>query len=450
MASNNELKNSPLHFLGIGGIGMSALARIALDGGLKVSGIDRSDTDIVKELRDKGATIHIGDGVHVDPSMTVVYSSAVSKDHPALQAAKAMNCRLFHRSQFLKHLMEGKRSLLVSGTHGKTSTTALLTWVLMSAGLEPSYAVGGILKNTGINGSHGNGSYFVAEADESDGSFTEYTEGYGGIITNIEEDHMNYWKNKETLVKGFTTFASQMKNLYWCIDDPVLSSLKLQGQSYGVSEKADWQLYDVCQENTGLIFSVSHSGHHFKSIKLPMIGSHQALNATSVWGMCIDLGLTEKSLREAFSSFTGVSRRLERKGEVKGILVYDDYAHHPTEVSVTLAALKKRYTGKRLIGIFQPHRYTRTQDCLKEFATSFEATDVIYITEIYSAGEDPISGITGKTLSDVVPGSIFMSSDEDILEGVVKVAKEGDIIITIGAGSITKLGPKILHALTLK
>ena len=428
---------------------MSALARIALNIGLKVSGIDRSDTSIVKELRDKGATIHIGDGVHLDPSMTVIYSSALSETHPALQAAKAMNCRLFHRSQFLKHLMEGKRSLLISGTHGKTSTTALLTWVLMSAGLEPSYAVGGILKNTGINGSHGNGSYFVAEADESDGSFTEYTEGYGGIITNIEEDHMSYWKNEESLLKGFATFASQIKNLYWCVDDPLLSSLKLQGQSYGTSEKADWQLYDVCQDSTGLIFSVSHSGRHFKSIRLPMIGSHQALNATSVWAMCIDLGLTEKSIREAFSSFNGVSRRLELKGEVKGILVYDDYAHHPTEVSVTLTALKL-YTGRRLIGIFQPHRYTRTQDCLKLFATSFKVADVIYITEIYSAGEDPIIGITGKTLSDVVPGSIFLKKDEDILEEVMKVAKEGDVITTIGAGSITNLGPKILHTLALK
>lgn len=447
-ASDKSSSVSSLHFLGIGGIGMSALAHIALDKGLEVSGIDRSDTEIVKELRRKGATIHIGDGVHLDSRMTVICSSAVSQTHPALQAAKAMNCQLLHRSQFLKHLMESKRSLLIAGTHGKTSTTALLTCVLMSAGSDPSYAVGGILRNTGKNGCHGKGDYFVAEADESDGSFTEYVGGYGGIITNVEQDHMNYWKTEESLLKGFATFASQIENLFWCADDPLASSLELHGQSYGTSEKADWQLYDVHQDGTSLEFSVSHSGRHFKNIRLPMIGSHQALNATAVWGMCIQLGIPEESIRDAFLKFTGICRRLEWKGEARGILVYDDYAHHPTEVLVTLNALKKVYIDKRLIAIFQPHRYTRTRDCLQLFATSFEGADVVYITEIYSAGEDPISGITGKVLSDVVPGSSFMNNDEELLEEVVGMAREGDVIVTVGAGSITNFGPKILHSMT--
>lgn len=341
--------------------------------------------------------------------------------------------------------MEGKESFLVAGTHGKTSTTALLSWALSHAGLQPSYAVGGILRNTGKNGCHGTGPYFVAEADESDGSFLNY-KGHYGIITNIEQEHMNYWETEEALLQGFRSFASRVEKLFWCTDDPGLLSLKMAGQSYGTSNGADWKLFDVHHDNLEVIFSIAHDGQLFEKVRLPIMGAHQALNATAVWAVAYKLGISQDVIRKAFLSFCGVHRRLEKKGEVRGINVYDDYAHHPTEVAAILVALKLAMKHSQVKAIFQAHKYTHTRDCLHLFATAFQSADDVYITEIYSAGEQPIEGTTGQTLSAAIPGSRFMTEDE-ILKDLKLTSKAGDIIVTIGAGSITFLGSKILEVL---
>ena len=276
-----ENENFAVHFLGIGGIGMSALAHIALEKGRKVCGIDRNNSQITRQLEDKGAKIFIGDDARFDGKVQVVYSSSIQESHPALQKAKQLNYPLYHRSVFLSMLMEGQQSILVTGTHGKTSTTAMLTWVLMHAGFDPSYAVGGIMINTGKNGGHGTGKYFVAEADESDGSFLNYN-GHYGIITNVEQEHMSYWRTEERLHEGFKSFASCIENLFWCVDDSSLSSLKLKGHSYGTSEKANWHLYNVYHDKMNVVFSISHCGVDYENIRLPMMGRHQALNATAV------------------------------------------------------------------------------------------------------------------------------------------------------------------------
>ena len=440
-----EDESCVIHFLGIGGIGMSALAHIALEKGRKVCGIDRNKSQITRQLEQKGAEILIGDDVQFDGKVQVVYSSSIQESHPALKKAKQLNYPLYHRSMFLSMLMKGQQPILVTGTHGKTSTTALLTWVLMYAGFDPSYAIGGILINTGKNGGHGTGKYFVAEADESDGSFLNYT-GHCGIITNVEQEHMNYWRTEERLHEGFKTFASCIENLFWCVDDTPLNSLNLNGYSYGTSEKANWHLYDVYHDKTNVVFSILHSGLNYENIRLSMMGRHQALNATAVWGLACKLGVPEQKIRQAFLKFGGVHRRLEKKGEVRGIVVYDDYAHHPTEIAAVLTALKEAIPGCYIRAIFQAHKYTRTCDCLHLFPSAFQSADGVIITEIYSAGEQPIEEISGRTLSSVIPGSSFMSDDE-ILEDLRITAKAGDVIVTIGAGTITFLGPKILSIL---
>ncbi|WP_420422312.1 UDP-N-acetylmuramate--L-alanine ligase [Simkania sp.] len=426
--------NEKTHFLGIGGIGMSALAHILLEKGEKVLGSDQSQSAVVQALEDKGAVI----SNEMDSESQVVFSSAIKEGHPLLEQAKKLGCPLYHRSQFLGKLMEGQAPLLVSGTHGKTSTSGLLAWVFLTAGLSPSYAVGGILNNTGQNGGYGNSKWFVAEADESDGSFLNYG-GEAAILTNLEIEHLDFWKNEEKLIEGFRQFASHVQTLVWCKDDPLLASLDLQGITYGTSKYADWQLQSVHQEGMQLRFSILYGEDCFKDIVLPLVGTHQALNACAVWAIAMTYGVSEASLREAFRTFKGVKRRLEKKGEAKGVVVYDDYAHHPTEVKALLTSLKQAIGTRRLVAIFQPHRYTRTRDCMQEFATAFDAADEVYITGIYSAGEIPIEGISGERLAEQISGSIYWNK--------FPTFQEGDVVVTIGAGDITHLGPQILENL---
>lgn len=422
------------HFLGIGGIGMSALAHILLEKGESVSGDDQKKSRLIDHLTSKGALI----GEHWPQNAQVVYTTAIEEDHPRLRQAKEMKIPIYHRSQLLKTLMHRKQKLLITGTHGKTSTAALLTWVLISAGFSPTYAIGGILSNTSQNGGYGRGEIFVAEADESDGSFLNY-QGDCSLLTNLGKEHLDFWKEEEKLIAGFHAFADQSKHLFWCIDDPPLAKLNLKGQTYGKSKKADWQLFDVKQNQMKLFFSIAHKKHLIKEIELPLIGEHQALNACGVWALASHLGLSEGKIRAAFKTFQGVQRRLEKKGEIGGVSVYDDYAHHPTEIRAMLTALKKAISNRRLIAIFQPHRFTRTRDCFEEFKEAFDSADQVYITKIYSAGEKPIQGISAKTLSQQIPKSHLFQKLPEL--------KSGDIVVTIGAGDITNLGPLILETL---
>lgn len=424
------------HFLGMGGIGMSALAHILLEKGEPVSGMDQGQSPILNKLLKKGAIL----GEDFDADTCVVYSSAIPPNHPAYQKAQAQGCSLVHRSEFLGKLMEEKTSLLVTGTHGKTSTAALLTWVLMHADLAPSYAVGGILQNTEQNGGYGAGPYFVAEADESDGSFLNYT-GVAGIVTNLEKEHLDYWKTEDALCTGFSTFCKGLDPLFWCGDDPLLASLGLQGESYGMSARADWRLIDVHQDGMTLSFTIQHEGRSFENVRLPLVGTHQALNAVSVWALAQHLGISEEKIRTAFETFKGVQRRLEKKGEAQGIVFYDDYAHHPTEIKALLKVLKRAVGTRRLVAIFQPHRYTRTRDLMRDFSPAFDAADCVYILDVYPAGEEPIAGISGEVLARTIPNSHFMQKD------ALPPLLEGDVVVTLGAGDVTHLGPKLMEAL---
>ncbi|MCB1106593.1 MAG: UDP-N-acetylmuramate--L-alanine ligase, partial [Chlamydiia bacterium] len=360
---------SPFHFLGIGGIGMSALASILIEKGEEVSG---SDLRGASDLEKRGVKIH--DSLPLEG--TIVYSSAIQRDHPLFLEAEKSSLPLLHRSELIDVLLKDKKGLLVTGTHGKTSTSALLAWTLVFSGKDPTYAVGGILKNLEKNGGYSENELFVLEADESDGSFLNYS-GEGGIVTNIEKEHLDYWKTEERLIEGFNAFISKIKNpelFFWCSDDPLLSKLSPKGYSYG--REGELKLLSVNQEGNITSFSASFEGVRYEEVEVPLMGDMLALNALAVFGLALKLGIKESVIRKAFKTYKGVKRRQEKIGEFEGTSIYDDYAHHPTEIKVLLESLKKGIGNRRLIALFQPHRYTRTRDHFDAFKEAFQLADL--------------------------------------------------------------------------
>lgn len=443
------------HLIGIGGIGMSALAYLLISQGKTVTGSDLSENSMTSQLRQLGASIFIGHAEeHVLSSSIIVYSTDIKEDNPELKQAKKIGCSLIHRSELLAQLTEKKRGLAVAGTHGKTTTSALLATVLTEVGEDPSFAIGGYLPAFNKNAKEGKGPYFVFEADESDGSFLNY-HPFGAIITNIDSDHLgSYGGSKEHLVKAFKTFKEQvqsLEHLFWCGEDPHLSTLSPSQNSYGFSPSHSWYISSVQQKNFHLFFDITHRKHTFRSIELPLIGSHNVLNAAAVFALALTLGISENLLRKGLLNFKGVLRRCEWKGEAQGIHVFDDYAHHPTEINTTLSGLRKAIGERRLIVIFQPHRYSRTKDCLHEFKNVFEAASHVYLTEIYAAGEQPIQGISSLSILEqikkhsTVPCSFLPRSQ--IIEQIPSLLKNEDVVVTLGAGDITKIGPEILAAM---
>jgi UDP-N-acetylmuramate--alanine ligase len=430
------------HFLGVGGIGMSALAHLLIERGDSVSGSDLKDLSHLSGIGIKVTKLLPKEG-------TVVYSSAIARDNPLFIEAKNRDLPVIHRSELVKILLEGKKGLLVAGTHGKTSTSALLAWTLISAEKHLTYAVGGILQNLQKNGGYGDGEYFALEADESDGSFLNY-EGEGAIITNIEKEHLEYWKTEEKLLEGFQTFISKVKNpnlLFWCSDDPLLTQLSLPGISYG--KKGHLKLISCRQNGGSTFFSAEFEGKTYLDVEFPIMGETLALNALAVFGMALKLGLTEKEIRIAFKTFKGVKRRQEKIGEVGRVAIYDDYAHHPTEIQVLLASMKKGMGKRRLIALFQPHRYTRTRDLFTEFTGAFAQADLTIITNLYPAGEKRIPGVSGRNLAREIRGghTLFLEKDK-LLTYLPKLLIPGDVLITIGAGDITAIGPQVIKAIS--
>lgn len=441
-----------IHFVGIGGIGMSALARILLMRRERVSGSDLQLSPLVEQLSEEGAEVFIGHEVeNIANAQMVVFSTDIAANNPELTAATQLGIPLIHRSELLAQLLRGYAPLLVTGTHGKTTTSALLAHVLRQAALDPSFAIGGMVSTLQTNGYHGRGIYFVAEADESDGSFLTYP-SFGAIITNLENDHMNYWKEEEALNRAFGQFASQvgsLEHLFWCKDDLRLSSLGLAGHSYGFSAAAQLTINHFHQIGWQVVFDITFQERHFKEIELPLIGAHNVLNAAAVFGLGLKLDVQESILRRAFISFPGVGRRLEKKGEAKGIEIYDDYAHHPTEIFATLRALKLATRCNRLIVAFQPHRYSRVRDCLEEFGRAFSHADAVIVTDIYSARETPIPGINAEKICEKIVKTIPTEyvKREQLPSFLSAYLQRGDLLVTMGAGDITQVGPLVLDKL---
>lgn len=442
-------KGEHYHFIGIGGIGMSGLARILASGDARVSGSDIAQNTITQELQDLGAEIFEGQSVdNISGEMTVIYSSGIKPDNPELCAAKARKRPLLHRSEMLRELMRGHQPLAVAGTHGKTTTSSLLAWVLTHAGLNPSFAIGGIVPQLGSNAQRGDGDYFVVEADESDGTFVNY-HPHGAIVTNIGLDHLDHYGSEGALLESFQQFMEQVEDpnlLFFCADDPRLAAMNPVGMSYGTHEFCELILSNVQQSGWSTRFDAEWKGMDYRDIEVSLVGHHNALNALAVFGLALELGVDETKIREALRTFQGVGRRCQVKGNTRGILILDDYAHHPTEIRTTLAGIRRAEPEKRLIALFQPHRYTRTRDCLGSYAGIFEAADEVIVTDIYAAGENSLAGITPERILDEIGTGEYIPRPA-LTDYLIDKVRPHDVIVTLGAGDITHCGGELAHRL---
>jgi len=440
------------HFIGMGGIGMSALARILLQRGQKVRGSDIKKSSLLDQLRDEGAQIQVGHAeTAIHPGDTVIFNTDIDQDNVELKKARELNLTILHRSDLLNRMMENKKPILVTGTHGKTTTTALLTATLLEAKLDPTFVIGGILRSLNTNGRAGTGLYFVAEADESDGSFLK-TPSFGAIVTNLDKEHLSYWQTAENLKEGFRKFFEQSQNpehLFWCKDDPALRSLNPKGVSYGFSADADCCIHSFMQTDQGIQFDLEINQKHYRNIELSLYGRHNALNGAAVFALAISLKINEEAIRRAFIAFAGTARRLEYVGSMQKIDVYDDYGHHPTEIINTLKALRGRIRERRMVVLFQPHRYTRVRDLFDEFLGCFHEADEIVMTDIYSAGEPPIEGISAAALytklREKLGAKVRFFPRAHLETGMAPIIRPGDVVLTIGAGDINAVGKVLLE-----
>ncbi|MDR3623710.1 MAG: UDP-N-acetylmuramate--L-alanine ligase [Chlamydiales bacterium] len=438
------------HFIGIGGIGMSALARILLSQKIKVTGSDVAQSSIIEALTLEGAHVHIGHAKgHVQKGATVVYNSMINKDHPEFAEALLLNCKILHRSDLLKMIGRSYKTLSVTGTHGKTTTSSLLTSVLKKALLDPAYAIGGILLEEEMNGGYGKGEYFVVEADESDASFLKYPT-FGAIVTNIDDDHMDHYGSKMNLRNAFLQFMENVQEedfLFWCRDDATLLTFAEKGISYGFKSNAELLGLNYRQEGWTCFFDVQFRGKKYVDVELSLVGRHQASNALAVFGMALCLGVSEAVIRDAFKNFGGVGRRCEKKCDKNNVTILDDYAHHPTEIGTTLNGVRKAIGSNRLIAVFQPHRYSRTEHCLDQFGDAFNEADEVIVTDLYGAFETPIPGINAEAVvkkiqeKSSVPCRFIPKKDLKLT--LLATIRPHDVVITLNAGDINKISAEL-------
>ena len=456
----SELAKLKIHFIGIGGAGMSGIARIMLAKGFSISGSDKNDSSLLTSLKALGAVIFIGhDAQNLGQAELVIVSSAIAEGNPELVAAKAKNIPVVQRANALAWLMSESTSIAVAGTHGKTTTTAMLTVALQSAGLDPSFAIGGTINTAGTNAHSGSGSIFIAEADESDGSFLAY-QPTGAIITNIELDHVDHFANEAAVFEVFEQFVSSIKQdgfLVACGDDPgVKTLLKRINRSdlriflYGKDENNDFRMSKIALAPTTSTASISNTGKKLGELQLSLPGEHNLLNSLAAFAAATAVGAAEDKLIIGLKSFTGTRRRFELKGEVGGVKVIDDYGHHPTELTVTLIAAKNLAQSGRVLVVFQPHRYSRTAAFAPAFATALQIADFTFLLEVYAASEKPISGVSSLLIAKNMTAAQvkFEPSMLTVVSEVAAMAKSGDVIITLGAGDVSSLGEPILQALS--
>jgi len=450
-----------VHFVGIGGSGMSGIARIMASRGAQVSGSDLNDSSTLNGLRSLGAKIYIGHSLdNLGSPDLVIKSSAIPANNPELEEAHRKGITGLERAAALAELMIGTRSVAVAGTHGKTTTTSMLTVALQHVGLDPSFAIGATVSNSGTNAHQGSGNTFIVEADESDGSFTAY-KPLGAIITNIELDHVDNFATLAQIDQIFDDFAATIRAegfLVICSDDP--GALRLMARvkeknlpisitTYGIDSQADLRLDRIHLQPKSAEARVSYKGRVLAVMELAITGRHNLLNAAAALLAGLELGANANDLIKGLSLFSGARRRFEIKGISKGITVIDDYGHHPTEVKATLESAEIYAQGGRVITVFQPHRYSRTQVFASEFAKALSASDYTYLLEIYPASEQEIAGVSSLLISKEMDSAIhsYQPSMPEVIESVAKMAKSGDVILTLGAGDVSSLGKLILEAI---
>ncbi|HVE62665.1 MAG TPA: UDP-N-acetylmuramate--L-alanine ligase [Mycobacteriales bacterium] len=447
-----------VHLVGVGGAGMSGIARILLARGVTVSGSDAKHSRVLDALTALGGRMHVGhDAGQVADAEVVVVSTAIRSDNPEVIEAHRRGLSVLPRAAALSSLMVGRRAIAVAGTHGKTTTTSMLTVALQHCGADPSFAIGGDLNEAGSNAHHGTGDVFVAEADESDGSFLLYSP-YAAIVTNVEADHLDHHGDEAAVYRAFADFTALVDPagfLVVCGDDKgamdAAAACDARVRTYGVGESADLRVTDVVLRGLGSTSEVFYLGQRLGTLRLSVPGHHNVLNAAAALAVGLELGMPAGELQEGLASFTGARRRFDLRGEVGGVRVFDDYSHHPTEVSVALRTARTVAAGGRVLVAFQPHLYSRTQVFAERFGEARRLADVVIVMEVYGAREDPIPGVTGRTIADAVPlppgDVVFEPSWLAVAGHVLARARPGDVVLTMGAGDVTQLGPEILAGL---
>lgn len=453
-----------VHFAAIGGAGMSGIARIMLARGVTVSGSDSADSALLGELAAAGARVSVGHAAHqLGDADTLVVSTAIRPDNPELAEAQRRGLRVLHRAAALASLMLDHQSIAVAGTHGKTTTTSMITTALLHSGADPSYVIGGILADTGVGAALGHGRVFVAEADESDGSFLMFSP-HAAVVTSVEADHLDNYGTLEAVQAAFAAFAGRITHgglLLACADDPGARALagkvrpSVTALTYGTAADASYRVSGIQARGMRTALTITGgpgtvlAGADPVQLEIAVPGRHNALNAAAAFAMTAQLGMPVADAVDGLAAYRGARRRMELKGEADGVQVIDSYAHHPTELAADLAAARDVAAGGRVIAIFQPHLFSRTRLFTADFGAALAAADEVLVLDVYAAREDPEPGVTGKLISDAVPGggAVFLPDRSSVPAAAVSLAKPGDLVLTMGAGDVTQLGPLIVAAL---
>jgi len=454
------LKKYHIHFVGIGGIGMSGIAELLLNLGYRVSGSDLKSSDITARIRSLGGVIHEGHSAErVRGADVVVISSAVRADNPEVVAAQQASIPVIPRAEMLAELMRLKYSVAVAGAHGKTTTTSIVAAVLARGGLDPTVVIGGKLIGIGTNAVLGRGDFIVAEADESDGSFLRYSPAIA-VVTNIDREHLDFYPDLKAVQQAFLEFIDRIPFYglaVLCLDNEPIQALipqiKKRYTTYGMTSQADFQIRRVAFEGLRSRFNVFRKRKKLGQFILNLPGIHNVYNATASIAVGVELDIPLAQIQDALESLGGVQRRLEVKGEAKGVTVVDDYGHHPTEIKMTLQAAKECWPERRLVVVFQPHRYTRTQALFDDFTRAFYQSDVLAILPIYAASEEPIEGVSAQALSEGIKAHghkqvIYFDGLSEAAARLVGILTPGDLLLTLGAGDVWKVGMELLKELS--
>ncbi|HET9495854.1 MAG TPA: UDP-N-acetylmuramate--L-alanine ligase, partial [Chloroflexia bacterium] len=458
-----DLLSHRWHFIGIGGAGMSALADALLDLGASVSGSDAVESEATHELTRRGARVHIGHNpANLGDADRVVVTVAVPPDNPELSAARERGIPVTKRAELVGLLMDTRQGVAVAGTHGKTTTSGMIAWVLARAGLDPAYLVGSSIRGLGVGGHWGAGRHLVAEADEYDRSFLQMRPEVA-VITNIETDHLEYYGTPDAIAAAFEQFARKVRPgglLVLCSDDPGSRALgqrveregaPFRVQYYAEAEEALWRPGRVQPNDLGgSDFAVLRDGREVARVSLRVPGRHNVLNALAAVAACVECGVSEEEAARHLGAFEGTARRFEVKGEAGGVLLVDDYAHHPTEIAATIEAARERYPGRRVYALFQPHTYTRTRDFLPDFARVLSAADRVIVSEIYASRERDTLGMSGKHIVERMAGASaeFAPSLSAAREALLDDLAPGDLLLVMGAGDVTHVADDVLAALS--
>ncbi|HEY2813336.1 MAG TPA: UDP-N-acetylmuramate--L-alanine ligase [Acidimicrobiales bacterium] len=441
-----------IHIVGVGGAGMSAIASVLASMGHTVSGSDLKESRSLRRLEALGVDVHVGhDGALVDGAELVAVSTAIPERNPEVVAARERGISVARRADILGAIAATRRCIAVSGTHGKTTTSSMLALVLVEAGLNPSFIIGGELNEIGGGAVWDDGDWFVVEADESDGTFVALPAEHV-VVTNVEADHLDYYGSIEAIEATFDRFLDAPGHKIVCADDPGALALgRAHGALlYGTSESADVRIVDAKSERAGVVFGIIRHGEALGEVRLPVPGLHNARNATAAIAMAMELGVGFETCRQALARYAGVARRFQFRGQAGGVTYVDDYAHNPGKVRAVLDAAASG-GWRRVVCVFQPHRYTRTAALWREFGSAFDAADVVVVMDVYAAGEQPQPGVTGKLIVDAVlehrpwKRVAWLPRREDVLTYLAVELRPGDVCLTVGAGDVTSLAGDILE-----